>query len=240
MGLFGNDASKAKLTKLQKENEDLKAQLAEYDKVFGNFEDMKRVTDRVREENKRLIEKLEESVEVKAKMQKLIDELTDAVNAKKDEFQHKIVAIRSDSDNIIVGNNVVVTGGVSTPKSVTTGDNTVINGDIKCQERVSLGAKSTVRGVIEASQAITVASSSTLERELHATGPIELGASCNAGILESDADIHVGSQSTVKKILSGANVYLGDGVRITQGIEYRGSITIGKDVTISGEIRTRQ
>ncbi len=58
MGLLGNDNNTVKISKLQKENEDLKAQVAEYDKVFSNFEDMKRVTDRVREENKRLIEKL--------------------------------------------------------------------------------------------------------------------------------------------------------------------------------------
>lgn len=240
MGLFGNDGNNVKLSKLQKENEDLKAQVAEYDKVFSNFEDMKRVTDRVREENKRLIEKLEENVEVKAKMQRLIDELTEAVNAKKDEFQHKIVAIHSQSDNIIVGNNVEVTGGMSTPKGVTTGENTTIRGDVKAQERITLGSGNSVHGMLEADQGILVGSKSTLTQEAQSRGPIEVGTDCVIETVTGDADIHIGARSSAKKIVSGGNVYLGDGVKVTQGIEYRGTITIGKDVTISGEIKTRQ
>lgn len=240
MGLFGNDNDNVKISKLQKENEELKAQVAEYDKVFSNFEDMKRVTDRVREENKRLIEKLEESVEVKTKMQRLIDELTEAVNAKKDEFQNKIVAIHSQSDNIIVGNNVEITGGMATPKSVTTGDNTTIRGDVKAQERITLGSGNSIHGLLDAEQGILVGNRSTLKLGAESRGPIELGTECAIETVTSDADIHVGARTTAKKIISGGNVYLGDGVRVTQGIEYRGTITIGKDVTISGEIKTRQ
>ncbi len=240
MGLLGNDNNNVKISKLQKENEDLKAQVAEYDKVFSNFEDMKRVTDRVREENKRLIEKLEENVEVKTKMQRLIDELTEAVNAKKDEFQHKIVAIHSQSDNIIVGNNVEVTGGMNTPKGVTTGENTSIRGDIKAQERISLGGGNSVYGTLDADQGILVGNRCTLTKGAQSKGPIEVGTECTIETVTSDADIHIGARTAAKKIISGGNVYLGDGVKITQGIEYKGTITIGKDVTISGEIKTRQ
>lgn len=243
MALFGDkksDKLKNKLSKLERENEDLKEQLAEYEKVFGNFEDMKKVTDRVREENKRLLEKLEENVEVKSKMQKRIDELTQALNAKKEDFQLNISAMESKDDNIVVGNNVEFTGGLSTPKNITTGDNVVIQGDVNCNEKVSLGNYNRVVGNVAGDAGVLVGNGCQLEKNIVSQGPVSIGEDCRVSHVSTDADVQVGKNTEVKKITSGANVYLKEGVHILDGIEYKGSINIEKDVTIAGEIKTRQ
>ncbi|MHC1605131.1 MAG: GAS domain-containing protein [Candidatus Methanofastidiosia archaeon] len=242
MAIFGNKEAEelsVKVAKLQKDNENLKSQLVEYEKIFGNFEDMKRVTDRVREENKRLLEKLEESVEVKGKMQANIDELNDILNSKKEEIQLKIFAMVSNDDNIVVGDNVEFTGGLNTPKNISTGKKVIIRGDVKAGEKVTIGDDNHIRGIIDSEQGVSTGKNCKVEGGIFTRGSVEIGESCVISEVVADADVNVDRNANVKKIVSGKNVTLGDGVSISEGIEYNGTITMGKDVKISGEIKTR-
>ncbi len=241
MALFSNnenDNLKIKIYKMQNENKGLKEQLLEYEKVFGNFEDMKKVTDRVREENKRLLEKLEENIEIKAKMQKIIDELKEAVNAKKEEFQYKLTSMESKDDNIVVGNNAEFYGGLSTPKSISTGNNVIVHGNLRSSEKISLGDKNQIKGTISCKKGISTGKECILEKDISTKGGVNIGEKCILQNINSKLDVYVGKGSAVKKIITEGNVFLKDNVKIEDGIEYKESINIGKDVSISGEIKT--
>lgn len=240
MALFGSDEDKERESRLQKENLELKRQIAEYEKVFVNFEDMKKVTDRVREENRRLLDKLEENVEVKTKMQSRIDELSASVNAKREEFQLNVNALESKNSDISIGENTEITGGVSTPKSITSGDSVVVQGGLCGNSAVELGKNNHIYGIVTSDNTISIGDNSTIEHNIAAGGTVTVGDNCIITKITSGANVIVGSSSRIKKIVACGTVSLKDGVKIEEGIEYRGSITMGNDVTITGEIKVKE
>jgi len=238
LALFGDKEEKIKITKLSKENMNLKEQIAEYEKVFGNFEDMKKVTDRVREENKRLLQKLEENVEIRSNLEKRVEELNTAINAKKENFFSKIYALESKDSDIVIGNNVEFSGGIKSPKSIKTGDNVVINGAIYTNEMANIGNKNEVAGEVITDMGVKTGNSCTLKDNIRSKGKVEVGEGCNVQAVISDSDIIVGKNTKAKKISSKGNVFLKDGVSVESGIEYKDAINIGQNVSIAGEIKT--
>jgi cytoskeletal protein CcmA (bactofilin family) len=238
LAIFGDKDEKLKINKLSKENSELKEQIAEYEKVFGNFEDMKKVTDRVREENKRLLQKLEDNIEVKGKLEKRVEELNEAVNAKKENFLSKIFAMESKDDEIVVGNNVEFSGGIKSPKNIKVGDNVVINGIVNSNETISFGNDDRVVGNVLAVKGVKTGNKCVFTGDIKAKGRVEIGDKCVLKNVISDSDIVVGNGTKIEKISSKGNVFLKDGVSVEKGIEYKDAINIGQNVSIAGEIKT--
>lgn len=238
MAIFGDKEDKLKINKLSKENANLKEQISEYEKVFGNFEDMKKVTDRVREENKRLLQKLEENIEARGKLEKRVDELNEAVDAKKENFLSKIFAMESKDDDIVIGNNVEFSGGIKSPKKIKFGDNVIVNGVVKSDDLVSFGNNDNIIGDVNAQKGVKTGNSCVFKGDVNTKGRVEIGEGCSLGNIVSDSDIVVGKDSKVVKLKSMGNVFLKDGVSVEKGIEYKDAINIGQNVSIAGEIKT--
>jgi len=238
LALFGDNEDKMKINKLTKENAELKEQISEYDKLFGNFEDMKKVTDRVREENKRLLQKLEENIEIRRKLESRVEELNEAVNAKKENFLSKVFALESKNDEISTGNNVEFSGGIKSPKSIRVGNNVIINGAISTNELATFGDSVQVTSNVNADKGVKTGKSCNFKGDIKTKGRVEIGENCTLENVISESDIVIGNSTKVKRITSKGNVFLKDGVSVEKGIEYKDAINIGQNVSISGEIKT--
>lgn len=163
MGLFdkGKDEVIESLrnmaTELRDENARLTRELETYRRDYGGVSKLKEVAERLTEDNKALLDKVENFSETERQLKHLAEEknleisrLQQIIQQKKEEIALKTFAIVAQDSDINLSADLVLTGGLKTTKNINLGDGVIIKGNVEAGEAANFGTRNVVYGEVNA------------------------------------------------------------------------------------------
>ncbi|MBU6996847.1 MAG: hypothetical protein HXS41_11360 [Theionarchaea archaeon] len=257
MGLFdkGKDevieSLRRMATELRDENSRLTRELETYRKEYGGVSKLREVAERLTEDNQALLDKVENFTETERQLKQMIEEknleiseLQQVIQQKKDEISLKTFAIVARDSDISLSDDLVLTGGLKTSRSIHLGDGVIIKGNIEAGEEVHLGDKNMVYGDVVAS---TVKSKAECEFKGSIKGKdaslgdrniinspvnievqLEIGNFCEVKEdVYCKGDIYVGSDSVLQKVMCDGSLKIGSRTTV-QRIVSKGVVELGR------------
>ena len=257
MGLFdkGKDevieSLRRMATELRDENARLTRELETYRREHGGAVKMKEVAERLTEDNKALLEKVESYSETERQLKQIIEEknlelsrLQQIIQQKKDEIALKTFAIVARDSDISLSDDLVLTGGLKTSKSINLGNGVVIKGNIEAGEIASLGNKNLVygdvtastvkskaecefRGSIKGREAI-LGEGNIINSPVNVEEKLEIGNFCDVkDDVYSRGDVIVGADCVLRKVVCDGNLKIGARTTV-QKIVSKGVVELGR------------
>lgn len=227
MGLFdkGKDevieSLRRMATELRDENARLTRELETYRREYGGVSKLKEIAERLTEDNKALLDKVENFSDTERQLKQIIEEknleisrLQQVIHQKKDEIALKSFAIMAKDSNINLSGDLVLTGGLKTNRSIGLGDGVVVKGNVEAGEVASLGNRNVVYGEV-------IASVIRSETECEFKGPIK-GKEAYLG----DRNI-LNSPVTIENKLE-----IGNLSEARDDVYSKGDITVGSDAIL--------
>jgi predicted acyltransferase (DUF342 family) len=257
MGLFDKgkdeviDSLRRMATELRDENARLTRELETYRREYGGMAKLKEVAERLTDDNKALLEKVENFSETERQLKQIIEEkhlevsrLQNIIQQKKDEIALKTFAVVARDSNINLSDDLVLTGGLKTSRSINLGDGVIIKGSVEAGETANLGNKNMVYGEVVAS---TVKSKAECEFKgsvkakeaymgdrnifnspVSVEEKLEIGNFCEVKEdVYSKGDILVGSDSVLQKVMCDGSLRIGARTTVDR-IVSKGVVELGR------------
>ena len=256
MGLFDKgkeeviDSLRRMATELRDENARLTRELETYRREYGGVSKLKEIAERLTEDNKALLDKVENFSDTERQLKQIIEErnlelsrLQQVIQQKKDEISLKSFAIMARDSDINLSGDLVLTGGLKTSRSVNLGDGVIVKGSVEAGEVASFGNKNMIYGDVVASVVKSKAEcefrGSIKGKEAYLgdrnifNSPVsietklELGNMCEVKEdLYSKGDITVGSDSILQKVMCDGTFKIGARTTV-QRIVSKGVVELG-------------
>ncbi len=238
MGLFdkGKDevieSLRRMATELRDENARLTRELETYRREHGGVK-LEEVAERLTEDNKALLEKVENFSETERRLKQIVEEknleiskMTQILQQKKDEIALKTFAIVARDSDINLSDDLVLTGGLKTSRSMKLGDGVIVKGNVEAGETAAFGEKNIVHGDVIAA---TIRSKAECEFKGSLKGKeaylgdrntfhspvsidenLEIGNFCEANEdVYSKGNMVVGSDSVLRKVMCDGSLKIG-------------------------------
>ncbi|MGD2248874.1 MAG: hypothetical protein PVF58_10755 [Candidatus Methanofastidiosia archaeon] len=256
MGLFDKgkeeviESLRRMATELRDENARLTRELESYRKERSSFAKLREVAEKLTEDNNVLLEKVESFAETERKLKQIIEEKNleiseyqSIVQQKKDEIALKTFAIVARDSDISLSDDLVLTGGLKTSRSVNLGASVITKGNIEAGEVARLGERNIVhgsvvaaevrskaecefKGSIKCNQAI-LGDRNILNSPVTVEERLEIGDFCEVKeVVYSKGDIQVGSDSVLQKVMCDGNLKIGARTSVKR-IQSKGEVELG-------------
>ncbi len=256
MGLFDKgkdeviDSLRRMATELRDENSRLTRELETYRRE-GGIVKLREVAERLTEDNKALLDKVENFSETERQLKQIVEEknleisrLQSIIQQTKDEIALKTFAIMARDSDISLSGDLVLTGGLKTSRSISLGDGVIVKGSVEAGETADLGNRNVIHGDV-----VAAVVKSKAECEFKGTikardaylgdrnifnSPVnidqllEMGNLCEAKeVVYSKGDIVVGSDSILQKVMCDGSLKIGARTTV-QRVVTKGIVELGR------------
>jgi len=224
---------KARINNLDEENRQLRLRAKGLDQKLRK---LKSETDSIITSKSKEVDALKEKIILVGKQaEKMIESKNREVEKLGTLVKERSFAIKS-SQPFDLPSHSVIHGAILSEDSISIGDNVMVDGHLDSGGSVLIGAQTTVKGVVRATGDVTVRDESEVKGDVESGGSVFLGAKTKVGSIRSEGSVDIGEHSHVSRVMVRGDVVLGDRARVDGGIQYGGSMSIGKQTTVKGTI----
>lgn len=147
----------------------------------------------------------------------------------------------TDTDgDAVVENGTAANGQIQADGDVVVGDDASTNGQVQAGGDVAVGDGATLNQQVQADGSVTLGDDVGVNDQLQADGDVLVGegVTLDGQVQSTDGDVVLGAGSTANAQVQAPNgdVYLEDGTTVQQQVDAGGTVYVGCDVTINGQI----